>query len=147
MSATAAKARTLTISFVVRGLPKAQPRARSRKGLMGVYDPGTADGWKALVVGAAREHRPSAPLDVPLRVSIDFLFPRPKSLMRAKDPEGELYHTGRPDRDNLDKAVLDALKQDGWFRDDSLACAGEIRKLYHAKSGVPGARVTITELA
>lgn len=137
-------------TFTVRGLPKAQgrPRAFLRPGSQhaSVYNPKTAEEWKGLVVLAARPHRPEHPLPGPLRIDIDFLMPRPKSLMRKRDPEGELYHCGAPDRDNLDKAVLDGLKQDGWCVDDSQACDGRIRKLYHAKDGVAGARITITEL-
>ena len=136
------------IRFTVRGIPKAQPRPRAvRRGAhAGVYDPGTSEAWKACVVLAAREHRPESPLEGPIRLSIDFLLPRPKSLMRKRDPDGELWHTGTPDRDNLDKAALDALTADGWFRDDSQVCSGEVRKFYHAKGGVPGARICIEEI-
>ncbi|MEQ1891060.1 MAG: RusA family crossover junction endodeoxyribonuclease [Planctomycetota bacterium] len=153
MSSLAAAARShlgrsAAISFTVRGLPKAQPRPRafSRGAHAGVYDPGTAGEWKGLVVAAARPHRPTEPLGGPVRLSIDFLMPRPKRLMRARDEAGELWCTAKPDRDNLEKAVLDALKQDGWFLDDALVCAGEVRKVYHAKAGVPGARITVEEL-
>jgi Holliday junction resolvase RusA-like endonuclease len=137
------------ILFEVRGIPKAQPRAKAvRRGAhAGVYDPGTADSWKARLCIAARPHRPVTPLEGPISVSIDFLMPRPKSLSRKKDPAGEVPHTSKPDRDNLEKAALDALTQDGWWRDDSQVCAGEVRKLYHAKDGVPGARIRIVEVA
>ncbi len=147
--ATTAAERAVRISFVVRGLPKAQPRVKARRigAHAGVYDPGTAEVWKACVVREARAYRPEVPLEGPLRISIDLLFPRPKSLMRAKDPPGELWHVSRPDRDNCDKAILDALKDDGWYRDDAQVCAGEVQKFYHSKSGVPGARITIEELA
>jgi len=136
------------IRFAVRGLPKAQPRPKAfkRGAHAGVYDPGTAGEWKALVADAARAHRPDVPLEGPLSLSIDFLLPRPKGLMRKKDPHHEIPHTSKPDRDNLEKAVLDALTQDGWWRDDAQVCAGEVRKLYHAKDGVPGARITIAEV-
>lgn len=136
-------------TFAVRGLPKAQPRARAvRRGAhAGVYDPGTAAEWKSLVVAAARPQRPAQPLEGALCVSIDFLLPRPQKLMRKRDPEGELWCTAKPDRDNLEKAVLDALKQDGWFLDDALVCDGRVRKFYHSKSGIPGARVTIERIS
>lgn len=112
----------------------------------GVYDPGTADGWKNCVVRDAREHRPESPLEGPLCVSLQFHFPRPKRLMRKIDPDGPIPHIGKPDRDNCDKAVLDALTQDGWFRDDSQVCDGRIQKLYHAKDGVPGCYVEIVKV-
>lgn len=138
-----------SIYFEVRGIPKAQPRVRAfkRGKHAGVYDPGTADSWKSMLVLQARAHRPEAPLEGPVAVSIDFLMPRPKSLMRKSDPDGEIWHTAKPDRDNLEKAALDALGQDGWWRDDAQVCEGSVRKLYHAKSGVPGARVRIFRLS
>lgn len=136
---------TVSVLFTVRGLPKAQPRVKAfRRGAhAGVYTPGSASQWKDLVVFAARAHRPPSPLDGPLSVSIDFLMPRPKSRMRKRDPSGEIPSSAKPDRDNLEKAVLDALTQDGWWRDDAQVCAGEVRKLYHAKGAAPGARIAI----
>lgn len=114
-------------------------RVRHRNVESHVYD-------EAEACAAARPHRPAQPLEGPLWVAIDFLMPRPKSLMRAKDPAGELWHTGKPDRDNLEKVVLDALKQDGWFLDDALVCDGPVRKFYHSKTGVPGARITVATI-
>lgn len=135
-------------SFRAYGIPKAQPRARAtmRGGHAGVYDPGTAAEWKSIVVFAARALRPGEFLDGPLSVTIDLFFPRPKRLCRARDPQGRIRHTAKPDRDNCEKAILDALTQDGWFRDDSQVCAGEVRKWYHEIGGRPGVEITIEEL-
>lgn len=132
----------------VDGIPKAQPRAKAtRRGRhAGVYDPGTADGWKAIVASQARPQRPASPIEGPVSVSIDFYFPRPKSLCRVKDRDGPVRHVAKPDRDNSDKAVLDCLKQDGWFHDDSQVCDGRIRKWYHEKGGRPGAFIVVQEL-
>ena len=134
-----------SVAFRVFGVPKAQPRARAvvRGAHAGVYDPGTAEGWKARVVFAAREHKPPTPLESAIAIDIDFYFPRPKSLCRKKDPDGVLWHTGKPDRDNCEKAVLDALTQDGWFANDSIVCCGEVRKFIHGKGAVPGAEIRV----
>lgn len=136
-------------TFRADGIPKAQPRAKATmRGLhAGVYDPGTSDGWKAIVVFAARSMRPPAPIEGPVAVDIELFFPRPKSLCRRKDPDGPVRHTSKPDRDNCEKAILDALKQDGWFRDDSQVCDGVVRKHYHAKGARPGAQITVRQLA
>ncbi len=54
-------------------------------------------------------------------------------------------HTGRPDRDNLDKAVLDAMK--GLiFRDDAQVCAGTIEKWIAAGDEQPHVTIVIEEL-
>lgn len=136
------------IVFRVDGVPKAQPRARARRSgkHAAVYDPGTAEGWKALVAAAAMPHRPPVPWDGPIQVDIDFFMPRPKALMRSKDSEGLIPCWKRPDRDNLDKAILDILTQIGMWRDDCQVCGGYIRKWYHGKTGRPGAVVKIAQL-
>lgn len=137
----------------IYGKPKGQPRSRSRRGQMGVYDPGTADGWKAIVAHAFLPHVPAEPYDEPLRFDIDIYFPRPRSFNkrtrdayggRSKDiPDGAVLFTGKPDRDNADKAILDAVGGVGFYRDDSLVCDGQIRKFYAARVGKPGARVRV----
>lgn len=135
-------------SFQVLGVPKAQPRTKAciRGAHAGVYDPGTSEGWKARVVFAGRQHLPKAPLDGPIRVDIDLFFPRPKSISRRRDPDGPIWMVAKPDRDNCEKAILDAMKQDGWFRDDSQVCAGEVRKFYHRKGGIPGAEIAVLQM-
>lgn len=136
------------ISFTAYGVPKGQPRARAtiRGKHAGVYDPGTADGWKAIVVAAGRTHRPDAPLDGPIFVSINLFFPRPKRLMRKCDPDEAIWMTSKPDRDNCDKAILDALTQDGWWHDDAQVCDGFVRKFYVPKNGRPCAVICIYQL-
>jgi Holliday junction resolvase RusA-like endonuclease len=111
-----------------------------------VYEAGTAEAWKSDVIRTARPQRPASPIEGPLRVSIDFLLPRPKRLMRQRDPDGPIYCESKPDRDNLEKAVLDAFKTDGWFRDDCQVVAGEVRKFYHAKAEAPGAYISIEHI-
>ena len=66
------------IAFFAAGLPKGQPRPRafSRGGHARVYDPGTAEGWKASVALAARDELPPAPLEGALSVSLRFYMPR-----------------------------------------------------------------------
>lgn len=137
--------------FTVRGIPKAQPRPRAFARKMGakfvarVYEAGTAEKWKSDVIQAGRPQRPETPLDGPVTVTIRFLMPRPKRLMRRKDPEEAIPCTAKPDRDNLEKAVLDALTNDGWFRDDAQVVGGEVTKFYHPKSGAPGAMIVVEE--
>lgn len=136
----------LVAAFAVWGKPKAQPRGRAtiRGKHAGIYDPGTADGWKALVVAAGESQRPAVPLGGPVRLDIHYLMPRPIRLMRMRDPDGEVLCDTKPDRDNLSKALADALTNAGWWRDDCQVCFGVEVKLYHAKDGAAGARVAIS---
>ena len=139
----------MNILFRVDGFPKAQPRAKARvfAGHAAVYDPGTAKGWKELVREAALPFRPETPLEGPVLVTIVWFLPRPQSLCRKRDPEGPVLCWKRPDRDNLDKAVLDVLTNMGMFRDDAQVCRGEPAKYYHSKAGRPGTVVEIRQLS
>ena len=49
---------------------------------------------------------------------------------------GEFYHTKRPDLDNLEKAVMDALTKAKWWEDDSQVCVKITKKRYMGKPGV-----------
>ena len=108
---------------------------------------GTAEAWKSDVIRAGEEHRPSAPWQGPLRITINFYLPRPQRLMRKKDRDGPLPCLGHNagDVDNLAKAVMDALQTDGWFRDDSQIWRATVTKEYHGKGDHPGASIWIQE--
>lgn len=138
------------IQFWVNGIPKGQPRPRAfaRNGKARVHDPCTAEGWKGLIALAARPLLPRTPLAGPIWVDRHFYFPRPKRLQRKRDPIDLIPHTAKPDIDNLDKALFDALTTLGVWRDDSLIFGGLGTKHYVAlapstQRRVPGAEVTI----
>lgn len=132
----------------VDGVPKAQPRARAvkRGKHAGVYDPGTADGWKNLIAEAMKPHRPEAPLDGPIRLWLDIFFPRPKYMMAKKYSDHPILHTAKPDRDNCEKAICDILTQIGFWRDDAQVCGGEVNKWYVGRDGRPGCSIIIDVL-
>jgi Holliday junction resolvase RusA-like endonuclease len=78
-----------------------------------------------------------------------FVFPRPKSHYGTGrnagtlKPGAPLYHASRPDRDKLERAINDALKIAGIFKDDSQNAAGGSKKIYGAR---PGCRITVESL-
>lgn len=123
------------IDFKVPGNPKALKRHRSfQKGkFKGTYDP--SEGDKADFLAKCLENKPEAPLDEPLHVNFEFVFPRPKGhyrtganahLLRDVAPK---WHTSTPDADNLMKFVCDALNGIFW-KDDSRICNSTLSKLY-----------------
>lgn len=116
------------ISFFVPGQPKGQPRPRAFAMKFGnkyqarMYDAGTAEGWKSSVAGAAKEFLPATPVEIPLRLTLVFYMPRPKSHLNSKGNLKEsapVWFAGKPDSDNLAKAVMDALTILGMWKDDS----------------------------
>ena len=130
------------LTFFCAGLPVASPRVRARS--MGkfarVYMPGDADDWKMIVRNEARKAWADSeapciprPWQGPLCVNLTFYFPRPKAHFRKNGelkPNAPKWHTSKPDRDNADKAVLDALTNLGLWQDDMQVCDGRIRKFY-----------------
>lgn len=145
-----------TLTFRAVGHPVGQPRARStiRRGkggkvFSGVYDPGTADYWKTIIRNAATAGWDRATFRGATRIDWTAFFARPKAHFKRN---GELkenaptWHEGKPDRDNLDKALLDALVNAGVLADDKQACAGELLKVYVAPGELPGMAVTLRSI-
>ena len=142
------------VEFDVIGNPKGQPRVRAIAfgGKARVHNPATADDWKALVAIEARKHLPERPLTGPVRVDLLFRFRRPRhhyrtgkksDIIKANAPS---WHTSKPDRDNLEKAVLDVLTDIGMLADDSIVCEGKNIKVYADEMNKPGATVYIAEI-
>lgn len=144
------------IELRIPAVPVAQPRvkAASRFGKATMYTPTkikNADGtkkdhpivaFKSTVRMAFERKYSGAPYALPLRVDCCFVMPRPQKLMRKNDPEGRIPHAQKPDRDNLDKAVLDALKGLAWV-DDSQISIGLIEKWWAGKEEGPHVIVVI----
>jgi len=141
----------MTASFFAAGLPKGQPRAKAVRfgNRARVYDPGTADSWKAAVKLASKEAGVSGLHTThPIALKLAFIFPRPKSHHKGGDfakpvkDAAPRCHVAKPDTDNAAKAVMDALTDCGVWRDDSQVCALSVTKTY----GLPsGCRITIEE--
>ena len=124
--------------FFVAGIPKAQPRPRAFARKMGdryvarVYDAGTAEHWKSQIALVAKPFF-REPIIGAVRLSVTFVFPRPKSHLRSNGelrPKAPVHHISRPDCDNLIKAVKDSLTQLGAWKDDSQVIEETVRKSY-----------------
>jgi Holliday junction resolvase RusA-like endonuclease len=127
------------LKFFVAGLPKGQPRlkARQQAKFIQMYTPGDADDWKSIVrLEAGKAWRANGYPNQfvgPVCVNLTFYFPRPQAHYRANGllkPNAPRWHVTKPDRDNSDKAVLDALTNLCIWTDDMQVCDGRIMKLY-----------------
>lgn len=147
-----------TIQFTVPAVPVAQPRTRARAfaGHARVYTPTTlgkgenkrphpVHAFKATVRLVASERYTGPPLAGALRIDAVFVFPRQSAKVWKTKPMPRYRHVTKPDRDNLDKALLDSLKG-GIFVDDCQVCAGEIEKWHAAGDEQPHCEITITPL-
>lgn len=90
--------------------------------------------------------RPSSPWSGPIRLDYDVFFERPKYMLAKKFPDSTFLHTAKPDRDNLEKPIMDALKKAGLLVDDCFVCEGEPRKWYAARGCGPGVRIVVTRI-
>lgn len=136
------------LKLVVLGEPRAQKRHRNVN--MGKftrqYDPSAAD--KGDFLSVVQNKAPDKPFDVPLMLSINFFFTRPKSHYKTGKNAHMLkdvvpvWHVSKPDTDNCFKFCTDALNKIFW-RDDSLICNVNVKKQY---SDNPRIEILITPL-
>lgn len=144
-------------TFFAQGEPKGQPRPRAciRGRRAGVYDPGTADEWKRQVKAAAKPYIDAqGKLSGPIRVRLTWFMPRPLAhwCIRGGQRSNELsikapkFHDKKPDTDNLEKAVLDALTDAGLWDDDCQVFDVHKIKYYSNKRGFAGCEISASEV-
>lgn len=147
------------IIIIVPAVPVSQPRDRAvRFGNSARVHPAThiktADGkrkphpiaaFKACVMHAAKDAYSGPPLEGALRVDCLWLLPRPQRLIWKKRPMPREPCIKKPDRDNLDKSVLDALTGLLW-RDDCQVYDGRLTKMYAAGDEQPHVEITVSQL-
>lgn len=139
----------LVVSVAGRPIPQPRARAQAFAGRARVYDPGTAKPWRDAVRLAAITQAADAGWDPPttaVSLGVSFFMPRPKRLMRKKDPIGTFPHVGREDLDNLLKSTMDALTSAGVWADDRLVQQVTAGKWYVSKAGYPGALITVSRI-
>lgn len=121
-------------------VPQARPRFYVRhhglKNFVGAYDPKQCKTFKEVIAWHARIKAMEQGLKAPLSgaISINLIF-------QMGENGKEVYHTKRPDIDNLAKAVKDALKGI-IYADDSQIVEAHLYKRY----GEPMVRINIKTL-
>lgn len=102
--------------------PQAQQRHRFNFKARRAYQPEPE--FKACVVAEAVKRRPPRPLEGAVGAKLTYCYRRPACRMY------EIYKTTKPDLDNLEKPVFDALKRAGWIKDDANIVHTEIKKIW-----------------
>lgn len=131
---------TLELTISTKPVPQARPRFYVRHhGLghfVGAYDPAKCKSFKEVIAWHAKVKAIEQGLKSPLSgaISINLIF------QMGKNGKG-VYHTKRPDIDNLAKAVKDALRG-VLYHDDSQIVEAHLYKLY----GEPQVKIKITVL-
>lgn len=145
---------TKIIQFTVPGEPEGmqRPRAGFRKGRGGkkfiqMYSPAESVAYKQKIALFAQSRRPDQPWDGPIRLDWIAYMERPQYLMKPTSPRHAIWCRQKPDRDNIDKAIMDAITQVGGFwLDDKDVCFGAIAKLYRAMDSQPGLVIRLSRL-
>lgn len=144
-----------SVSFTVPHTPSAQPRQRHRvikraggKSFIQNYTPEDHEvlQFKFSCRWFAKRAYPGEPMGGPLRCDLLFIMPRPKNLVWKTKPMPRRRHAIKPDRDNLDKAVMDSLKGILWV-DDCQVCDGRIEKWIASGDEQPRVVITVSTLS
>jgi Holliday junction resolvase RusA-like endonuclease len=118
---------TAFISFSIPGVAvgKGRPRISTRGGFARAYTPAPTVVYEAQVAAAGKQAMADAGLELletPLNVRIDVFVQIPKSFSKKKREQAltaEIF-PGRPDIDNVAKAILDALNGVAYKDDDQV---------------------------
>lgn len=117
---------------------RVQVRRKWRPGMKGgpvhFFDDEQKSRYQQAVALLSKTYLPKEPFRGPLMVNFTFYLPRPKYLMRKKDPEGPVACAVRPDLDNLEKGTKDALTRAGFWLDDGQICGNVSFKFFCEKS-------------
>ena len=103
-----------------------------------------ASDWDAQIARLSAPYLPAQPFTSALYMHVTFVIRRPKALMTKKAYDGRIPHIKRPDIDNLQKGLQDALK--AFWVDDSQIANLQLEKWYAAKDEEPSIRVRIQPL-
>lgn len=132
-----AKGRPRAVPIMVRGRPVLDERGWP---VITVYTPTKTKQWKKDIIKQVKTKAPSKPWVGAIRCDREYIMPRPKCHKNTR------YHTKKPDIDNLDKALFDALDKI-FFIGDQQICAGIHTKRYVNPGEEPGviAKFTLLE--
>lgn len=133
-----------TMTFFVDHRPIA--KQSFRMGKFGGYQPKRVTDFKKhaqLVARHAAKKHGWAKDDGPLMITFVFQFRCPKSASKA-DKLLVRWNTKRPDLDNIEKSITDAL--DDLMSDDSQVCYKISKKIIAKHGDVEGITVTISQL-
>jgi Holliday junction resolvase RusA-like endonuclease len=121
------------LHFIVPGVPQGKGRARFGNGR--AYTPAKTVAYEGLIALAGQQAMEGRDLLTgPVYMVVNAFFPIPKSWSKKKRHEAQTtlaWHTGKPDGDNILKAVGDGLNG-VVFKDDSQIAFAKVTKQYDA---------------
>lgn len=82
------------------------------------------------------KHAPTAPLEGPLSLQVDFVWPWRASESKKRVALGRVPHTARPDCSNIVKMLEDCLTKLGFWKDDSQVASLQVTKAWGDHVGI-----------
>lgn len=137
-----------SVAFTVPGEPQGKGRARVGRigGQARMFTPAKTAAYEGLIALAARQAMGPLPLMLgPVHVEVEAVCSVPRSWSKRKQAQalaGEVRPTGKPDADNVLKAVCDGMNG-VVFKDDSQAVSVALAKRY---GETPRLRVMVAEV-
>jgi len=129
---------TLTLDIPIRPKPAPRPRVTRR----GTYNPKDYTDYKNAIALLAEREKPKK-IEGAVLLKIEYRFKMPNSWSKKKKVEMQgLWHTSRPDLDNLDKSIKDALSG-VCYNDDSQVVLKQTNKVWSNNGMV---HITVGEL-
>jgi len=125
---------------------KGRPRAAKMGSHIRLYTPKKTADWERSAALLARNAWSRPPSDDLCKAEIVAVFPRPKRLLRKKDPEHRMWHSSKPDIDNVCKSVLDSLVMGGIIRDDTQVVFLTAKSVYASKLEGPCVEVRLSSI-
>lgn len=123
----------MIVRFQVPGTPQGKGRARFGNGR--TYTPAKTVAYEGLISLAGEQAMAGRDLiSGPVHLVVTAIFPIPASWSKKRKAEA-IWHTGKPDGDNMLKAVGDGLNGIA-FKDDSQIVCAKITKQYGDKPGL-----------
>ena len=132
--------------LTVQALPIAQPRRWGQGRFAHVPKQHPVHAYKAAVMVACREQGPVVPVSGPVRLFMDFAFPRPKGHWTKKGAltkGASECHVQRPDLDNIAKSTMDAMTAAGVWGDDSQVVSLSLHKRWADADEMPGVSIRL----
>ena len=120
------------LRLTIPGEPKAKARPRFNRQTGRTYTPNSTTSYENLVRYAFSEAYPDwIPTEAPVEVHMYFRFTPPQSWSKKKKESALkkfIKKTSKPDLDNLEKSVMDALNHVAWDDDSQVFCKYSIKE-------------------
>ena len=139
----------MTISFKINCVPPKSThqhnvrifKNRNGKSFIGKSKTNKAAQAHATLLQLLHPYAPPAPLDGPLKLQVEWIYPYRKSEPK-KNRYGSIPCNTRPDCDNLAKGLQDVMTSCGFWNDDSQIFQLDFSKWW---GSIPGIGIVITE--